>query len=51
MVKGKGLSAAERVYQDRSQRARQLRDKGKKITGYFCAYPPVEMLTVASPVP
>ena len=46
-----GLSAAEQIYQQRSQRARQLRDEGKKIIGYFCAYPPVEMLTAANLVP
>ena len=49
--KGKGLSTAEQIYQDRSQRARQLRNNGKKIVGYFCAYTPVEMLTAAGLVP
>lgn len=48
---GRGLAAVEQIYQDRSQRARQLRNNGKKIVGYFCAYPPLEMLTAANLVP
>lgn len=47
----KGLSAVEQIYHDRSRRARQLRDDGKKIVGYFCAYPPLEMLTASELVP
>jgi len=48
---GTGLVAAEQIYKDRSQRARELRNKGTKIMGYFCAYPPLEMLTAANVVP
>jgi benzoyl-CoA reductase subunit C len=51
MSEVQGLSTAEQISQARSQRARQLRDRGKKIVGYFCAYTPVEMLTAAGLVP
>ena len=50
-LEGKGLSAVEQLYQDRSQLARELRYEGKKIMGYFCAYPPLELLTAADLVP
>ncbi|UCC60560.1 MAG: 2-hydroxyacyl-CoA dehydratase, partial [Dehalococcoidia bacterium] len=46
-----GLARAQQIYEDRSQRARQLKKEGKKIIGYFCAYPPVEMLAAADLVP
>jgi bzd-type benzoyl-CoA reductase N subunit len=46
-----GLARAQQIYEHRSQRARQLKKEGKKIIGYFCAYPPVEMLTAADLVP
>ena len=50
-LEGKGLSAAEQIYEERSLRAKELRYEGKKIMGYFCAYPPLEMLTAADLVP
>ncbi len=50
-LESQGLSEAEQISQARSQRARQLKDRGKKIVGYFCAYTPVEMLTAAGLVP
>jgi len=46
-----GLARAEQIYQDRGQRARELKDEGKKIIGYLCSFTPVEMITAADLVP
>ncbi len=46
-----GLSKASDIYQNRSQRARALKEQGKKIVGYPCAYVPLEMLTALDLVP
>src|SRR3990172_9020375 len=52
MVVGtRGLSRAEEIYQDRSRRARELRAQGKKVFGYLCIYPVLEMLTALDVVP
>lgn len=48
---GKWLSAVEELYQERSQRARELRGQGKRIIGYFCCYTPVEIITALDMVP
>jgi len=32
-IEGTGLVAAEQIYKDRNLRARELRNKGKKIMG------------------
>ncbi|OGO02023.1 MAG: hypothetical protein A2Y59_05390 [Chloroflexi bacterium RBG_13_52_14] len=48
---GTGLAAAEQIYKERSLRARELSKEGKKVMGYFCAYPPLEMLTAVDVVP
>lgn len=53
MVKAK-TSAMDRVkqlYENRGQRAKELRAQGKKIVGYFCCYPPTEFLTALDLVP
>ncbi len=47
----KGLVAAERYYQDYGVRARELREEGKKIIGYLCAYVPLEMIAAAGFMP
>jgi len=49
--KNKGLSKAQEIYLNRSQRARELRAAGKKIIGYPCVYVPLEMLTALDLVP
>lgn len=49
--KSTGLGKASQVYQNRSQRARELKAEGKKIIGYPCAYVPLEMLTALDLVP
>lgn len=47
----KGLERARGIYRNRSQRAKELQAEGKKIIGYLCLYPPVEMLTALDLVP
>ena len=49
--KSKGLSKAQEIYLNRSQRAKELKAAGKKIIGYPCVYVPVEMLTALDLVP
>jgi benzoyl-CoA reductase subunit C len=50
-VTGRGLARANQIYRDRSAQARELRAEGKKIVGYLCLYPPIEMLTALDLVP
>ena len=47
----RGLARVREIYQNRSQRAKELKKEGKKIIGYVCIYPPLEMLTAADLVP
>ena len=47
----KGLSRAHEIYADRGKRVRELRKAGKKIVGYICLYPPVEIITALGMVP
>jgi benzoyl-CoA reductase subunit C len=47
----KGLERAERLYHERGFRAKELKGEGKKIIGYVCAFPPVELITAAGLVP
>lgn len=46
-----GLNKANEIYSYRSRRARELKGEGKKIFGYFCCYPPVELMTALDIVP
>lgn len=46
-----GLAAVNELYIDRTKRVKQLKGQGKKIIGYFCCYPPVELLTALDLVP
>ncbi|MHB1420416.1 MAG: 2-hydroxyacyl-CoA dehydratase subunit D [Bacillota bacterium] len=46
-----GLERVKELYGDRSRRAIELKEQGKKVVGYFCIYPPVELLTAADVVP
>ena len=43
--KSQGLKRAAEINGHRDYRARQLKEEGKKIFGYFCCYPPIELLT------
>jgi len=46
-----GLARAEQIYQNRNQKAKELKAEGKKIIGYLCSFTPVEMITAADLVP
>ncbi|MBM4432801.1 MAG: hypothetical protein FJ025_02225, partial [Chloroflexi bacterium] len=48
---GKGLARAKEIYQDRPQRAKELRAEGKKVIGYICIYPVLELMTAFDLVP
>lgn len=50
-VNQKGLARAFQIYGGRGAYARGLKKQGKKIFGYFCCYPPVEILTALDIVP
>jgi bzd-type benzoyl-CoA reductase N subunit len=47
----KGLSLAEKYYQDYGSRARELKGEGKRIMGYLCAFVPLEIITAAGFIP
>ena len=47
----KGLAKAGAIYQDRTQRIKELQQEGRKIFGYLCIYPVTEMLTALDIVP
>lgn len=47
----KGLAKAKDVYEYRSKRARELKAEGKKVLGYFCCYPPLEIMTALDFLP
>ncbi|MFH1031461.1 MAG: 2-hydroxyacyl-CoA dehydratase family protein [Chloroflexota bacterium] len=47
----KGLTRVKEINQDRSRRVKELRNLGKKIIGYLCIYPPLEMMTALGLVP
>lgn len=46
-----GLARAYEIYSNRFQRAKELKADGKRIIGYFCCYPPLEMMTALDLVP
>ncbi len=46
-----GLARVRAIYQDRSQRVRQLKAQGEKVLGYLCAYPVLEMMTALDLIP
>lgn len=48
---GNNLAHALEVYRAREKRAKELKTQGKKIIGYFCCYPPVELMTALDLVP
>jgi benzoyl-CoA reductase subunit C len=47
----KGLARVEQIYQDPSRRAKELRTEGKKVIGYVCLHPVLEMMTALDLVP
>lgn len=50
-AENKGLARAKEVYQSREKRVKELKAQGKKIIGYLCCYPPLEILEAADLVP
>ena len=40
----KGLARVNEIYQDRPRRVMELKAAGKKVTGYLCIYPVLEMI-------
>lgn len=50
-VQSKGLAKAREIYHNQEQRAGELKGGGKKVIGYLCCYPPLELFTAADLVP
>ncbi|MDO8687259.1 MAG: 2-hydroxyacyl-CoA dehydratase family protein [Dehalococcoidales bacterium] len=50
-VASKGLARAQEIYQNRDQRAKELKAEGKTVMGYFCLYPVLELMTALDIVP
>ena len=46
-----GLTRAREICQDRSRRIKELKAEGKKVLGYLCIYPVLEVLTALDIVP
>ena len=46
-----GLLRVKEIYQDRPQRARELKAAGKQVMGYFCLYPVLEILEALDVAP
>jgi bzd-type benzoyl-CoA reductase N subunit len=51
LAEEKGLTRAQAVYRNRRRSAEELKAAGKKVIGYLCAYPPLEMMTTLDIVP
>jgi len=53
MVKaaGTGLTRVKEIYHNRDQRVKELKAEGKKVMGYLCIYPVLEMMTALDLVP
>jgi len=49
--RSQGLTRVRELYQDRSRRAEELKAEGKKVMGYLCIYPVLEMMTALDLVP
>jgi benzoyl-CoA reductase subunit C len=47
----RGLARAIKIYGERSSEAKERRARGKKIMGYLCLHPPIELLTAFDLVP
>lgn len=51
VTENKGLARAKEIYQNRPCRAKELKAEGRKVLGYLCIYPVLEMLTALDIVP
>ncbi len=50
-VASKGLARANEIYQNRDQRAKELKAEGRIVMGYLCTYPVLELMTALDIVP
>ena len=50
-ARSQGLSRVMEIYNDRPRRAKEVKAEGKKVMGYLCLYPILEMLTALDIVP
>jgi len=46
-----GMARVDELYRERPQRVKELKSGGKKIVGYLCIYPVLEMMTALDLVP
>ena len=46
-----GLTRAREIYQNRDQRVKELKAAGKRVMGYLCLHPVLEMMTALDLVP
>ncbi|MFC2040446.1 2-hydroxyacyl-CoA dehydratase subunit D [Chloroflexota bacterium] len=46
-----GMARVAELHEDRTLRAKELKKEGKKVFGYLCIYPPLEMMTALDIVP
>jgi benzoyl-CoA reductase subunit C len=47
----KGLARAAQIDKNREQRAKEIKAAGGKVAGYFCCYPPIELMTALDYMP
>lgn len=47
----KGLARAQEIYNYRSRRTREIKQAGRKVLGYFCCYPPLEIMSALDFLP
>ena len=47
----KGLARAQEIYNYRSRRTREIKQTGRKVLGYFCCYPPLEIMNALDFLP
>jgi len=47
----KGLARAAYIDKHREERAKEFKAQGGKVAGYFCCYPPVELMTALDYLP
>jgi len=47
----KGLARAAQIDKNREQRAKEIKAAGGKVAGYFCCYPPIELMTALDYLP
>ena len=46
-----GLARVKEIYQNRDQKAKELRAQGRKVIGYFCSFAPAEIIAAAGLLP